>query len=59
MRDNAQKAQLFAAYLANTFQPHVRQTADEYVCQINNKDETNLKPETTKEVSSEIDKNQA
>ena len=30
-RDNIQKAKLFAEHLANTFQPHLRQTADEYL----------------------------
>ena len=42
---------------ADTFQPHLRQTADEYLPQTNNKDEKNLKPVIPKEVASETDKN--
>ena len=56
-RESAQKAELFAQYLASTFQPHLRQTADEYIPPISNRDETRVRPVTPEEVGSEIDKN--
>jgi hypothetical protein len=55
-RDNIQKAKLFAEHLANTFQPHLRQTADEYFPKINNKNKAKIKPVTPTEVLKEIAK---
>lgn len=44
-------------HLANTFQPHPRQTADEYLPRTDNRDETQLKPVTQKKIANEIAKN--
>jgi hypothetical protein len=56
-RDNIQKAKLFAEHLANTFQLHIRQTADEYLPKINNKYKAKIKTVTLTEVLNEIAKN--
>lgn len=56
-RSARQKADLFATYLEETFQPLPRQTADEDITPISKNDEQDIPPVTLQELEREIKTN--